>query len=1526
MVFGKKKTSKKTSEQKLIPNLVTSAGESDECPESGSRIMRNLRKKFTKSVPKKAQVLTSKKERETQINAERMKRENPGLEQEPNRLQRRAMTRTNSNAINEAVKSALEDQDRPIELPMLLIPEYDSTGKVITRYHTPVSDCTMSLAQKLKKITSIRDVHALSKLIQRPALATNATSRVHYWMNATEVKIPELRRYLLEIAVAHFDFSVKHQKIIDKLPEEAIFDADAFKSYSIVTRKGNTAIRKLDNHEREDVLDTISELVYLFNQISEITKTIKPDNQEIMSYEEAHCLLNYITSNRYLDLWPTHICNGHPAFSSLAYTTLASHSKDVLEDAYRYSSEQQETRWMKMADRPIGYYQCYIELMQNAPNATLPLDSYALRDEVNIPSRKKMYEYHIMNCYPRLPREDNAYSRANTDEATDSDEETRNLQVQLRNAARYDNNKGCVARTDQGATKYSDDMATIEKRLQEAKELGQARNASASVLSHEDRVNQATNLLMSIEEIIDRNKGKPGNWSVQDLENIMQLDRRYKELVGISNQDELKILRSNFDKGTEELEKISSEDEDMIAKRRKDETPIPASRLRPPNTPYETADEHSMDFSGRAFAGNILHASPSTFGPPQSSYQPFKRAEDPITRPHTGRAEDNYNNGESQESPNPLRAPFTQVSQQRQPPGMQGGGNTSTPQQSDRRNELTGMLSHDLRWSAADISQCTDQQLEDMYSQSIKLRFSETPTRTYNMVMRSTSDGSKALKIAEKGERPDCTLTQSQMDRLMKSPEVTEEMIMEIPSLKALIDESREMKRKYSPETSTDSMRTHVNESGQAIDSSNNGSTNLSSQGSSSGSVIPPSNNSVGLELNEMERRLHLNVTKQIRDQINQSKLENKAARGDTNNNNQSPSTPPMPEVDLELDGITTNENTPERDSERDGVSPPSPSVPVPLRRQNQMNQEDIDRRRRQLDSSENMRLPTSSDDEEEKTSEKRHVEEAEAKRKDRLNKANASLSQRILASRRVREAAEARQEEERAEIERKKKDRAERRKSKITSSNAKRISSNFSDDDDDVMYMKMALPTHSSSKIDMKRFNDYKVFEKYENFPDWYEGLDSCVYRLHNKQHPSDTEMAQYVLDKLSPEIMNAIRRNTRIDVNDLAEIQHFVGETYGRKESPSRDLEDLRQVKLRKGDLTVALTKIEELVGKLVKPKKIDPNDTQKQIDAKRQIAKDNSNTMCSSTVMHALKRDLPDLYNHLCSKRIIDARSYEQDYEAIRDELYLWDYICTEEDEDTTVKFQHVGRKADKQENVKTMDREMKDPDLKITGQPSGDTKNSGNHSIDLMANNGTGQIAHIASNPGFQQGIVQPSMMSQYPLLQQAYNPHMMYPQHTQMIPQVPASNIIPNAPTPELVKKMNDLWKILEDNKTKDITDEITKEVQRKPKKNNPNEAKKAHNITNQSDGANDYPRKPKRKYCRLCNEAGHQLHFCEKFQPELRETLWEDYERYPWGFCTSCKVKGHYATSCPKYKWITKILPKGVYAETDPRPQPRESQ
>ena len=1521
MVFGKKKSSKKTCEQKLIPNLVTSAGESDECPEPGNRIIRNLRKKFTKSVPKKAQVLTSKQEHETQINAERMKRENPGLEQEPNRLQRRAMTRTNSNAINAAVKGALEDQNREIELPMLLIPEYDSSGKIITRYHTPVSDCTMSLAQKLKKITSIRDVHALSKLIQRPALATNANSRIHYWMDATKVKLPELKRYLVEIAVAHFDFSVKHQKIIDKLPEEAIFDADAFKSYSVVTRKGNNAIRKLNNNERDDVLDTISELVHLFNQISEITKAIKPDNEEIMSYEEAHCLLNYITSNRYLDLWPTHICNGHPIFSSLAYTTLASHSKDILEDAYRYSSEQQETRWMKMADRPIGYYKCYIDLMQNAPNATLPLDSYALRDEVNQPSRKKMYEYHIMKCYPQLPREDNAYSRANTDEATDSDEETRKLQSQSRDAARVNYSLRQVARTDQGATKFSDDMTAIEKRLQEAKELGQARKASASAQSHEDRVNQATNLLMSIEEILDRNKGKPGNWSVQDLENIMQLDLKYKELMDHSNQDELKKLASNFDKGTRELERMSSEDEEAMLKRREDERPTPVTRLRPPNTPYETADEHSIDYSGRTFAGNILHASPTTFGHPQSSYRPFKQDEIPITRPHTGRTDDKHSSEESQESPNPLKAPFTQLTQQGLPIGVQGGGNTSTPQQLDRRNELTGMLSQDLRWSSADMSQCTNQQLEDMYSQTIKLRFSPTPTKTYDMVMRRTSDGSKALKIAERFERPDCTLTQSEMDRLMASPEITEEMMMQIPSLKALIDESRELTRKYSPETSTDSMKTHVNESAQAMDSSNNGSTNLSGQSSSMGSVIPPSNNTLGYELNEIERRLNLNLTQQVRNQINQSRPENKDTRGGANGNNQSPSPPSMPEVDLVLEGLTTEENTPERGSERNGVSPSLPSDPVKLRRQNQMNQDDLDRVRRQLDNPERRRLPSSSEDDEEKTSEKRHLEEAENKRKERLAKANAPLSQRILAARRVREAAEARQEEERAEAEQKKKDRAERRKSKVTSKKAQKISPSFSDDD--VMYMKMALPTHSSSKIDMKRFNDYKIFEKYENFPDWYEGLDSCVYRLHNKQHPSDTEMAQYVLDKLSPEIMNAIRRNTRIDVNDLAEVQHFVGETYGRKESPSRDLEDLRQVKLRKGDLTVALTKIEELVGKLVKPKQIDPNDTQKQIDAKRRIAKDNSNTMCSSTVMHALKRDLPDLYNHLCSKRIIDARSYEQDYEAIRDELYLWDYICTEEDNDTTVKFQHVGRNTEKQENVKTLDRGMKDPDLKTTGQASGDIKNPGNHSIDIMADNRTGQITHVTPNPGFQQGIIQPSIIPPYPLIQQAYNPQMIYPQHAQMIPQIPASNITPNAATPELVKQMTDLWKILEDKKTKEIQ---TNEVQKKPKKNNPNEAKKTQNVTNQGDRDDTNTRKPRKHFCRLCNELGHQVQFCEKFQPELRETLWDSYEHHPRGFCTSCKIKGHYATSCPKYKWVAKTLPKGKYPETDPRPQRNESQ
>ena len=205
-----------------------------------------------------------------------------------------------------------------------------------------------------------------------------------------------------------------------------------------------------------------------------------------------------------------------------------------------------------------------------------------------------------------------------------------------------------------------------------------------------------------------------------------------------------------------------------------------------------------------------------------------------------------------------------------------------------------------------------------------------------------------------------------------------------------------------------------------------------------------------------------------------------------------------------------------------------------------------------------------------------------------------------------------------------------------------------------------------------------------------------------------------------------------------------------------------------------------------------------------------------------------------------------------------------------------------------------------------------------------------IVQSTMSPAPQPNVMQSSLVSHYPI--KPCSQPAIYPHPAQVIPQAPITPMNTaqiTAAAPEIYKHMAQVWKELEESKIKNRN--TSGDSRPKNKKNPSDETKKAQSVTKNDEsyevkyygeGARDEikqdegstRRPPNRvRYCRLCNEKGHQVSRCERYQPERREARMEDYEIHEKGYCVLCQVKGHYATSCPVFKWVPKTLPKGVF-------------
>ena len=1002
MVFNKSKSAKSNDGQELIPKSTKSAGESNGCPKPKSGIMNGLRRSFSrKKVPKKAQVLTSKQERQILLNEDQMRREDPGLAREPNRLRRRAITKTNTVAIREAVKTKLEDQEKIVDLPMIEESEYDANNRRLVSLYNPVTDCTMTLAQKLKKITTIRDAHELSMLLQKPALATRCSSRIKYWLDSIirvhgngdlqfmkDDQKSIVTRYLVKIAVAHFDFSLKNQRILNMLPGEAVLEEDGFKSYSLITRKGNPAFRDLNNDERTRANEIIGANILLFDQIMQLTRMIKPDNEDIMSYEEALCLLTYLTGNRYLELWPTHLCSGSRHFRRLPYTTLASHTLDILEAAETYDEEQPDVRRMRLNDRPQSYYRCLIDLMQAAPNATIPLEDWEIRDEICEDGRRKIYEYLVPGPYPSLAHE-----------ATGDG---------VRPKQRH---------------------ASIKSKLQEARSMVQSKVQEAEQVQR--RVDDQDQIQKKIDEIMQDMKTKRHVDPKIFQDQIDELEREHNRLMDES-ASELKKLSENYERGRRELDVISDEEQGAMARRREDDGTTPMPRLNPQDTPYQTA--HDWEYSARQIGGSFLHTQMGGRPPPLNpEYSTIKKVTDAARE--NGKPE-NHQNTPVYSEPLFASAPQTQF---KQPSGDQSGGSTTNPQKSPKKIWLMNQLSTIM--SEPEMSQLSENQLEELlYSQKIRLILSPSPPKRYEMVMRYMSDGSRTLVPAENNELADCALTQSEMEELRNSPQgINEEMVGRIPNLKSLWD--RCYKNEKDSGISASSLQTHADSSNDPQNSSDN--------------TIPPSNgNTPGYQLKEAGRTDKLNAAREDGRSSHRHSTpniplsqNNKATGGAAGNTSPDNSPGSIPNFQLNLEDSLSQAPTPlNSDESEDATPPPLAEGTVPLKKQKRLTQAEVDDMRAQLGSANSVPLPESGDEVDDRTSEKHYVEEQEQRRKKRVQKNVAPIHQRTMASRRAREETETRQRLQREEEEEKKRERAKRRSSQQGNSKAQICSPAYDD------------------------------------------------------------------------------------------------------------------------------------------------------------------------------------------------------------------------------------------------------------------------------------------------------------------------------------------------------------------------------------------------------------------------------------------------------------------------------------------------
>ena len=343
-------------------------------------------------------------------NAGILLKDNAGLRNQPNRLSAKSHQMTIVNAVHTSAAKGIAELDEVVQQPLgVPAPTYDKDGHLIKEYHQPITDCVMSNAEKIERITSIKTLDQMCKLLLNSPRSTNVISRIARWHTITaNVERKEMTRALLEISVAHWNISALLQNIIEIIPEQALMEIDRFKTdVSCIILPGSHIHQLLSAEEKEKCDRIVEQAGFLFQQIIDTTIMLDPTASCIMSYEEAQTLLQTQTLNRRAELWPINLSIGSPKFYQLQFISKASHDYRAVREVERYLKENPAISATIMSDRPIEYYKTMIELIEESPNSSVEVSDHLRRTELESTGDKKMHLYHdadsqFVPLYPSL--------------------------------------------------------------------------------------------------------------------------------------------------------------------------------------------------------------------------------------------------------------------------------------------------------------------------------------------------------------------------------------------------------------------------------------------------------------------------------------------------------------------------------------------------------------------------------------------------------------------------------------------------------------------------------------------------------------------------------------------------------------------------------------------------------------------------------------------------------------------------------------------------------------------------------------------------------------------------------------------------------------------------------------------------------------------------------------------------------------------------------------------------------------------
>ena len=311
----------------------------------------------------------------------------------PNDLLRRATVKVYTD-MNRMIEKEMAMEVKP---PPPAASLRNEDGSRYTKLHNPMSDVTLTTAEKLKMITNVSKPYELSKILLRPPIATQCHSRLQFWVPLLkDIPRDQLIAHLLYVAVAHYNLSFLNQMILSALPEIITIQHGGFIDQSLLClTRTNKLLRGIQENIKDQILRWSLDFTCIFEQLLKATCNLQKQDGTIMSYEEAVMLLIHYTYNSHFNLWPTHCANGSAQFRDFAYIQESSHTIQT-EKAINKMLTTERAESTLLHEKSELYYKIMIDAIQQSPNAPISMTDEVQRRAIYSQAMEHPINYHRM--------------------------------------------------------------------------------------------------------------------------------------------------------------------------------------------------------------------------------------------------------------------------------------------------------------------------------------------------------------------------------------------------------------------------------------------------------------------------------------------------------------------------------------------------------------------------------------------------------------------------------------------------------------------------------------------------------------------------------------------------------------------------------------------------------------------------------------------------------------------------------------------------------------------------------------------------------------------------------------------------------------------------------------------------------------------------------------------------------------------------------------------------------------------------